>query len=474
MNAQQPTRQSGANAQFIPPGQDAQRPTAAFLMGLDLGTSAIKGVLIDAKGNEIATAEKRTTFIHPAEGWVEVDPEQHYQDVCGVIRELAAAVFEPIAALAMSAASGNTLLADETGKPLTSIISWMDQRATQNLPEVLKPLSPEAVRQVIGWPRVDRFPLAHLAWFRENVTGVFRSAKHYCMNTDWVLFRLTENWVMDHSMATTFHLQDQVAKRYYLPFLNLLDIQEDKLSLLTDSGIVAGQITQQAANDTGLPLGTAVVTGCFDHPSAARAVGVLKPRQLMLSCGTSWTGFFPEEQRQHVIDAELLCDPFLSGQGGPWGAMFSVSAIGRTIDAYIDHVIAPNEDDKFTIFNELAARASPGAAGLKIDLRAPPARMNADRKNISRAVMEGAARLLHDKVKQLASRGINFKQAVMVGGPSKSPVWPRIVEEITGIQLSVGSRHAGARGAALLAGIGIGLYRDETEAYKMAASTHAG
>jgi sugar (pentulose or hexulose) kinase len=213
-------------------------------------------------------------------------------------------------------------------------------------------------------------------------------------------------------------------------------------------------MTKQALTDTGLSEATKVVAGSFDHSAAALAAGVVDPGQLMLSCGTSWVGFFPEYDRRKIIDLEMLCDPFLSPQGGAWGAIFSVPYIGRTIDWYVENLIAPGRKDKFAFFDAMVARAETGAGGLKIDLREPPEEINDTCENISRAVMEGAAKLLNEKIIKLAAKGIKFKSAVMVGGPSKSPIWPQIVEDITGITLSTGSQHAGAKGAAILAGKG--------------------
>ena len=433
-------------------------------MGLDLGTSSSKGIVIDSDTADVAVADKRTTLLYPRDGWVESDPEAHYRDLCDLISELVKATPGTVSALAFSAASGNTLLADERGDALTPIISWMDRRACETLPEALSPLSAEAVHRVVGWPCVDEFPLAHLAWFRENRRERFQSAEHYCMNTDWILHRLTGQWVMDDSTATTFHLQDQLKRQYHEPYLHLLDISNDKLSRLTQSGVLAGPLMPEAAQKTGLPVGTPIITGCFDHPSAARAVGVLEPGNLMLSCGTSWVGFFPETDREKIIDAGLLCDPFLSGQGGPWGAIFSVPDIGRTVDGYIDHLIAPDEPDRMRVFNESSAESSPGAGGVQIDLREPLRRIDAKRCHISRAVMESAAILLNEEMEALKPLGICFEEAVMVGGPSRSPVWPGIVEEITGLELTVGSAYAGAKGAAILAGIGAGVYKNEEEA----------
>ena len=427
-------------------------------MGLDLGTTAIKGVVMDQNDNIIAEASKNTRFIESNKGWFETDPEEHYQDVCALIKELVLNTPGQITALAMAVASGNSLLTDTDGNPLNNIINWMDQRAVHNPPNFLSNLSVAEVRQVTGWPCVNSFPLAQLAWLQENQPELYHSAGRYCMNSDWLLFRFTGQWLMDYSTATTSHLQEQTTYTYHQKFLDLLNIPKEKLSKLVPSACFAGNLKAQALADTGLSASTQIITGSFDHPSAARALGVVEPGQLMLSCGTSWVGFFPENDRQKIIDFELLCDPFMSPDGGAWGAIFSVPYIGRAVDWYVENLIAPDEKNKHEIFDELAAKASPGANGLKIDLRKTPEYIDDTRENISRAVMEGAAELLNEEIKILASNGIKFNSAVMVGGPSKSPIWPRIVEEITGISLTVGSQHAGAKGAAIMAGIGAKIY----------------
>ncbi len=431
------------------------------LIGLDIGTSAIKGVLVRADGKVLAEAGTETAFLHPEEGQVEIEPERHYENVCGVIRRLAASAPCRVAALSMAAASGNTLLTDSEARPLCNIISWMDQRAVRQAPKPLAEISSAELAQICGWPCVNSFPLAHLAWLRENRSEIYYGAGHYGMDTDWLIFRLTGKWVMDHSTASTFHLQEQVSGNYHLKFLDLLEIPMKKLSPLLPSASAVGSLLPQSLRDTGLSPETILVSGCFDHPAAARASGILKSGQLMLSCGTSWVGFTPVTDRKRIIDAEMLCDPFLSRKKGPWGGIFSVPYIGRAIDWYVNNVIAPNENDRMRIFNESAAEAGAGANGLEIDLRLAPKRIEAERKNISRAVMEGAARLIKGKITELKRHGFNFDQAVMVGGPTQSPIWPGITAEITGMEVTTGSMTAGAQGAAILAGIGIGIYRDE-------------
>ena len=427
-----------------------------LLIGLDLGTTAIKGVVTNAAGEVLFEASADVCLHQPQDGWVELAAEQHYQTVCGVIRELVAAAPGEVSALAMAAASGNTLLTDEQGQSLTPIINWMDSRAGSCPPKAIGNLKEDDVARITGWPCIDTFPLSHLAWLRENDPDRFDSAAHYGMDTDWLLYRLTGLWRMDRSTASTFHLVDQLKGSYHAPLLKLLNIPEKKLSLLMPSGDSIGPVTATAARDTGLSSRTMVVAGSFDHPAAARAAGVTEEGQLMLSCGTSWVGLLPHANRDALLDAQLLCDPFLSAEGGPWAGMFSVPRIGRTMDWYVAHAIAPEAPDPMRVFNDLAAQAEPGAGGLVIDLLQPPRLPSAGRANISRAVMEGAARLVNQKIVKLKQRGLFFDRAVMVGGASRSPVWPDIVAEITGLTIKCAGRSAGARGAALLAAKGIG------------------
>lgn len=434
------------------------------LIGLDLGTSAIKGILIDEQGRTVAQAHRTTDLLRPRDGWVEVDPENHYRRVCEVLRELSNAAPGEVCAFSMAAASGNTLLTDESGEPLTNIINWMDRRAELEPLPALEEFDQADVIRVTGWPCVTTFPLAHLAWLRANRPEIYARAGHIGMDTDWLTYRLTGQWVMDRSTAATFHLQEQTAGTYHLPFLNRLGVPTEKLSTLVDSGAAVGSLTGRAAADTGLSASTVLVAGCFDHPAAARAVGVLAPGQMILSCGTSWVGFTPCADRDRILDAGMLCDPFLSANGGAWGGIFSVPYIGQNIDWYIRNVIAPGEPHPMQVFDDSAAESEPGAGGLVIDLTRPPMRVEADRKHVSRAVMEGAVRLLNEKIVGMRDWGFRCESAVMVGGPADSRVWPRIVEQITGMTVTAQGRSAGAKGAAMLAGIGVGIYADEHHA----------
>jgi len=161
-------------------------------IGLDLGTSAIKGVLLADDGTVLATGKRSVVFQHPAPNQVEIDPEQHWRDVYGLIQELAAQSPTPVAALAMAAAAGNAMTWESDGTPRSPIISWLDHRSDWLPPE------PEKVLDIVGWPAIPSFPLAQLRWLRVNRPELLDGAQ-IGMNNDYLAFRLCGRRGLDHS-----------------------------------------------------------------------------------------------------------------------------------------------------------------------------------------------------------------------------------------------------------------------------------
>lgn len=439
-----------------------------LLIGLDLGTSAIKGILVSAEGSIIAEDKALTDLNEPQPGFVEFSPVEHYRNVCDLIGRLGrqAPRGSAVRAISMAAASGNSLLTDADGSPLTPVISWMDTRVMESIGEILPDLDVDGVHEVVGWPFLGMFPLAHFGYFRRSMPDAWKRAEHYCMSSDYILHCLTGRWGMDPSTATTFYLRDQVKGIWHEPYLEMLGITKASISPLMPSGTVLGRLTKAAAKDTGLDSNTEVVLGAFDHPSAARGTGNFVPGDLLLSCGTSWVGFYPVADRDLALSQKLLVDPFLTPDG-PWGAIFSIPCIGTRIDRYVDSVALEGKKettDRYLVFNSLAQEAPRGANGLFIDPSADPEDNDHTGADISRAVMEGVAFLMREGIEELAASGIAARRVTMVGGSAESPIWPQILADVIGVELEMGyGQTAGALGAAVLAGIGVGLYRDAQE-----------
>ena len=444
-----------------------------YLIGLDLGTSAMKGVLVESHGPILCQASRPVELLRLADQRAELDPEQYVQDVCALLRELVSHAEDPAAikAISVSGASGNTVLLDDDCRPLGNAISWLDNRCAGMADDLWPGLDSARVYRSAGWPFAGSFPLAHLAWHKAKSPDLWRQTRSFAMLHDYVYHQLCGRLVVDHSKASSFYLQDQETRSWNRELLSFLEIEASQLSELLPPGMPCGELTTDALQATGLAPGTQVVTGSFDHPSAARSTGIFEEGDLLISAGTSWVVFSPIRNRELGLKGGMLLDPFLSPTGC-WGAMFSLTAVAEKLHAFLDRCIpAPPRESAFARFNRLASEAPPGADGLVINLfhQSCEERMApATPQNIARALMEGIVFRTRARVDELSQlTGTRPGRIVLTGGPTRSPVWPSILADVLNrpVVLPETGEHAGAMGAAILAGIGIGRYRNEQDGY---------
>ncbi|HPN83845.1 MAG TPA: FGGY-family carbohydrate kinase, partial [Victivallales bacterium] len=220
----------------------------------------------------------------------------------------------------------------------------------------------------------------------------------------------------------------------------------------------------EAANSAGLSSNTKLVAGAFDHPSAAIGTGVFEPGSMLISTGTSWVGFLPLKDRELAVKNKLLVDPFTHKENGNWGAIFSVSKIGAMVDECINNRFSgiSSMDEKYLLFNDESQRSPLGSEGLFVDLtKTSMPEEIFKKKHLCRAVMESAAYMLRRKIESFSDCVPSLSKIVMCGGPSQSDTWTQIVSDVTGIPLSIaGGQSSGAIGAAIMAGVGAGVFGD--------------
>ena len=452
-----------------------------YLIGLDIGTSSVKGVLVREDGSEMKTGKVGFAYTRGEDGGVEIGAQAYMAACCSLLKRLAEAVPEggTLRGLSAASASGNLLLLDENGQPSTPIFNWQDGRVNEEAREVLGGLDAEALYERTGWPfDFKTFPLAMLCWIKRRRPELLERCSKVCMSTEYLYYRLTGRWGISTSAGSPFYLIDQQSGTYIRELLALFGLREEQLPRIGRAGDIVGTVTAAGAAESGIPAGTPVVLGTFDHPSAARGAGILEEGQMLLSCGTSWVGVFPLRERQKAVAARMIVDPFLE-QVGCWGGMVSVPSISDRINGMIRRYI-DDSDDRFEVFAAEAAKSSLGAGGLTIRLLEEPDDEEIRRfpkRHIARAIMEGTVSLLAEKLGGLREKGIAARSAVMVGGPSESPLWTRVIEEMTGLSVRVmdgPGTFAGALGAAMMAGIAAGLYRDEAEAFAALRSNQGG
>ena len=387
-------------------------------IGLDLGTGAVKGVCWNTQRGVLKSISRRVTFAHPGPDRVELDPCAYTELVLDIIRTLAESSEEEIAGISFAAASGNTLLCAPDGTPRTPVISWLDKRLDDWLPP-----AEWQVRKTTGWPAIRTFPLMHLEYFRRTAPELLKSSV-VAMNNDFLVWRLCGEHLLDSSDAAPFYLWDQTANGY-APYLEYYGLSPAQLPRVLPVGSVAGKLKREFHHGR-LTGNTRIVLGSFDHPAAARAAGILEPGNMLLSCGTSWVGFYPCATRDEVPENEL-CDAFRSGSGGCWGAMFSIAKAGVKTEEFICSRYG-NTPGRYDRFNEEALAGDGPARALMLDV------IGRFKERFDQ----------HGKVRRL----------VVCGGPSEGAGWLRFLRERIDADIEVSPYHSctGAVGAAMIAG----------------------
>lgn len=449
------------------------------VIGLDIGTSSVKGVTMGPEGKRLSEGKRSFICQSPREGWMELEAEVYLEACCDLLRQLTEDVSRRIGAVCAASASGNLLLLDSDGVPLTRIINWQDRRVKQEARELLRDICAREIYEASGWSfDYHTFPLAQLCYLRCHEPQLLDRCGMICMSTEYLYWRLTGVWGIGRSAGTPSYLLDQEAGVYNGRLLEILGIRREQLPPVRRTGEILGRITKEGAALSGLPQGIPLVLGSFDHPAAAKGAGVLQEGQMLLSCGTSWVGFYPVKDRERILRSGALADPFCSPEGC-WGAMVSVPSVGERIRELVKRYLGDGED-LFERFMSLAAESEPGAGGLVLDLEAESSdKLSGDgeqgksgqkdspddaairqfpQRHIARAIMEGTVRLLQRQIEGLAKEGIRAREAVMVGQPSESALWLEVISQMTGLKVRPGKGgYTGAEGAALSAAEAVGI-----------------
>lgn len=244
-----------------------------YIIGLDIGTSSVKGVLVAEDGTEKTTGKAEFVYTYREDGGIEIDAEA-YLDACfSLLRRLASALPEHGALRGISAASasGNLLLLDEAGRPSTPIFNWQDSRVGEEARTVLGRIDAGALYGQTGWPfDYKTFPLAMLCWIKCHRPELLEHASKVCMSTEYLVYRLTGRWGVSTSAGSPFYLLDQRTGEYNRELLGLFGIGEEQLPPVGRAGDAVGARSQRKA-----PRGA----GCGGCARSARDVRPSQRRQ---------------------------------------------------------------------------------------------------------------------------------------------------------------------------------------------------
>ncbi len=438
-------------------------------IGLDLGSTATKAVLVSGSGEILDSAGERIVFKQSDQTNIrEIEIDDYYNHIFKLIHRMSSQVDE-VQAVSWNTASGNLLFLDPSGIPLTPIISWLDTRPVDSgLTAEDAGFTEDEIYTTVGWPFTLQFPFGRLLWIKQKTPDLLSSNNRVCMSNDYLGELITGNWAVDNSTATTFYMYDQQKMKKHLPYITSVGLEPGQLPEVHPVGYKLGSVTQKAAAITGLQEATEIVLGSFDHPGAARALQLTASSQLMFSCGTSWVGCVVLPDRETVLRKRMLVDPYESRNGGSWFGMFSLVSIGKYFDNWVTEFMKFtnfSRENLFRKFDLLAIKWGEKDPVPIIDPIENPLTRSLFNKlcgswkvsAIARGVLEGVVFLMK---KLTIEKGIEIDtlaEILLVGGPTESDIWPQIIADV--FQKKVVIRFgetAGAVGAAVIAAKGVG------------------
>lgn len=436
-----------------------------YFIGLDIGTSAVKGALMNENGSIESVIDRKFSYIFK-DSFKLLNPD-HFVTTCfDVIRELASSADGKITALCSCCASGNPLFLDDGLKPLTHIIGWQSEIPESDLDAVYSKKEQDDIYRIIGWDFFNGMPAADLAWIKLHRPDILEQTKILTMSAEYMNFLLTGKWGVSRSMGTPFYLIDQEKGVYHKPLLDKFGLTEEMLPPIYEKGTVLGTVLPETAGRLGLDEETKVVLGSFDHPSGALGAGVFDEGDLLLSCGTSWVELFPVASREFALSTGGLVDIFMIN-GTPWCVMESVASLSDNIDALRERFFGKIS---YAEFDELAGAGAPGCRGLRFDFTDTDFDKadGHEKSDIARAIIESAAYLLKDNLAKLRNVGLRADRITAIGGITNSKVCVDIISDVMGVKINVvNGQSAGAVGSCLLAGIGTGAFGGEKSAFEI-------
>ncbi len=461
---------------------------ARFLLGIDAGTSVVKAVLVTEAGATVAGATRRTSTRSPRPGWSEASMTETWEAAAATIREVLAraeAGGPDVAAIGVTGQMLGAWLVDRAGHPVRDAILWNDGR-TQSLIERLSAERPGLLSEIFrfsGCVMQLGCSLPVIRWLSENEPHVLARANRVLCSKDWVRFQLTGELHTDPSDAAV--LPGNARTQDLEPELFRLLGVEDYRHLfppVAPSQAVVGSITAAAARATGLRARTPVVTGAGDVPAVALGAGVVQPGQACTILGTTCMNF-------QVLD-EPVSDPADIGllfyvPEHRWLRAFANIAGTTNLEWFAEHFCAEliswtGAEAQWAQLEALLIDSPPGARGViyhpylsSVGILAPIYEPTAraqfmglstehGRADLVRAVYEGVALAIRDCYGVLGRRVETIRLA---GGGARSEQWSQLIADCTGSRVEIPSGdELGAKGAALLAGTGIGWFTSPLEA----------
>ncbi len=454
------------------------------VVGIDIGTTGAKAAVIRLDGTVVSEAYREYACVYPKPNWVEQDVDllvRRAMECCTEAVSRSSLAPSAISAVSFSAQRCCAVFVDADGRLVRPMIGWQDNRAHEEVAEIVKKISGEEFYDITGMPLNTTWLVSKILWVRTHEPESWKRTSKVVQLQDYALKRMgAEQWMDDVSDAGFYGLWDPYAFTWSGKLLSLLGLQGSLFPKPVASGTRIGEVSPAAAEQCGLLPGTPLCVGAGDQNSAAVGAGVVKKGYLSVSLGTGGLAAayldtpFRDPNRKAMVDNHAVY--------GKWQLEGLQSGAAGVFRWFRDEVAALEKEtaardgkNVYALLNEAIAKVPPGAKGLVLLpylASATTPRWNPhargtvlgltfahDRACLARCFMEGITLEVRDMVSSMVDAGIPIEQVRILGGATKSEIWNQMQADVYNRPVqTLKMTDAALMGAALLAAVGIGAF----------------
>lgn len=443
-------------------------------IGVDLGTSAVKLLLMDAGGKirNIVSKEYPIEFPHP--GWSQQNPADWWNAVKEGLKELAKGHdASQVAGISFGGQMHGLVILDEQDEVIRPAILWNDGRTTKETDYLNQVIGKEKLSKYTANIAFAGFTAPKILWLKENEPENFAKIKKIMLPKDYIAYKLSGTFCTDVSDASGMLLFDVEHKCWSEEMLEICGISKEQLAKIYESADVVGTLRPDVAKELGLPGTVKVIAGAGDNAAAAVGTGTVGDGMCNISLGTSGTIFISSEKFGVDKNNALHAFAHADGHFHLMGCMLSAASCNKW---WMDDILGTEEYAKEQAAVEKLGENDvyflPYLMGERSPLNDPYARgtfigltMDTSRADMTQAVLEGVAFAVRDSFEVARSLGICIERSKICGGGAKSPLWKKIIANVLNIKIdSIESEEGPGYGGAMLAAVGCGEYASVEEA----------
>ncbi len=453
----------------------------SYTLGVDLGTSGVKALLLSENGNVADIARENYSIDVPVKGYAEQNPKVWVEKTFKVIRDVldnTGISPESIESIAFSGQMHGVVLLDENYIPLRPAIIWSDQRSSRQVEYINNSIGKQKLGKLTSNPLFTGFYGVTLMWIKEKEPDVYKKARVALLPKDYLRFVFTGEIGTEVTDASGTGIFDVSMAKWSEYMVDFLGIKRELIPNCYKSNDVAGVVRENVSEETRLKKGTKVVFGGADHAMQALGTGVINPGVLAINIGSGGQIYSPVQSSTY--DFKLRMHKFCNIVPGVWDVMGATLSAGLSLNWFVNNVL---KLENYDVIERVGDNSSPGSDGLFFipyiaGERTPHMDPNAtgmffglalkhDQADMLRAVMEGVSYSFRECYEIFGKMGIKTSKLITAGGGAKNRLWRQIIADMFECEVyNIKASEEAALGAAMLAGVCVGVYSSYEDAVK--------